>query len=71
MFFGTEWPQGFATITILILFGISLNALFLGIIGEYIGRIYDQVRIRPTTVIECSLNMTPTEESSSSGANFT
>lgn len=58
LFFGMEWPEGFATTTILILFGISLNAVFLGIIGEYVGRIYEQVRIRPTTVIERSVNMT-------------
>jgi glycosyltransferase involved in cell wall biosynthesis len=56
-FFGMSWPEGFATTTILILFGITLNALFLGIIGEYVGRIYDQIRIRPTTVIERYLNM--------------
>lgn len=58
LFFGMDWPEGFATTTILILFGISLNAVFLGIIGEYIGRIYEQIRIRPTTVIERSINMT-------------
>jgi glycosyltransferase involved in cell wall biosynthesis len=69
LFFGIEWPEGFATTTILILFGISLNALFLGIIGEYIGRIYDQVRIRPTTVIERSLNMTLSGETSSGQGN--
>jgi dolichol-phosphate mannosyltransferase len=57
LMFGANWPAGFATTTILILFGISLNALFLGVIGEYIGRIYNQSRIRPTTVIERSINM--------------
>lgn len=41
----------------LILFGISLNAIFLGIIGEYISRIYQQVRPRPLVVVEKSLNM--------------
>ncbi len=62
LFFGMEWPEGFATTTILILFGISLNAVFLGVIGEYVGRIYEQVRLRPTTVIERSINMTPSGE---------
>jgi polyisoprenyl-phosphate glycosyltransferase len=62
LFFGMEWPEGFATTTILILFGISLNALFLGVIGEYVGRIYEQVRMRPTTVIERSVNMTSSGE---------
>jgi polyisoprenyl-phosphate glycosyltransferase len=57
LFFGINWPAGFATTTVLLLFGISLNAIFLGIIGEYVGRIYNQVRSRPTTVIEFSVNM--------------
>jgi polyisoprenyl-phosphate glycosyltransferase len=57
IFFNLDWPAGFATTTVLLLFGISLNAIFLGIIGEYIGRIYNQVRFRPTTVIERSINL--------------
>ncbi len=52
---GQAWPAGFATETILILLGISLNALFLGIIGEYLGRIYKQIKPRPVTVIESSV----------------
>lgn len=56
LFSAEMWPAGFATTTVLILFGISLNALFLGIIGEYIARIFRQVRHRPTVVIEKSLN---------------
>jgi len=51
------WPSGFATTTVLILFGISLNAIFLGVIGEYIGRIYIQARKRPTVIIEQALNI--------------
>jgi dolichol-phosphate mannosyltransferase len=51
-----DWPAGFATTTVLILFGISLNALFLGIIGEYVARIYHHVRLRPSVVVEKSLN---------------
>lgn len=50
-------PAGFTTTTILILFGISINALLLGIIGEYIGRIYNQLRIRPLVIVSKSLNM--------------
>lgn len=55
-FFGADWPAGFATTTILILFSISLNALFLGIIGEYLGRIYKQVKPSSITVIEKSID---------------
>ena len=56
-FFESSWPSGFTTTTVLLLFGISLNALFLGIIGEYVARIYQQVRQRPTVVIERSINL--------------
>lgn len=56
-FFSKSWPPGFTTTTLLLLFGISLNAIFLGIIGEYLGRIYNQIRGRPVVVIEKSINM--------------
>lgn len=49
---GAEWPAGFATTTILILLSLSLNALFLGIIGEYLGRIYQQVKKKPLSIVE-------------------
>jgi polyisoprenyl-phosphate glycosyltransferase len=49
---GKDWPAGFATTTILLLLSLSLNALFLGIIGEYVGRIYQQIRRSPLTIIE-------------------
>ena len=52
-----EGPAGFTTTTVLILIGISLNAVFLGIIGEYLGRIYNQIRRRPLTIIEASINV--------------
>ena len=38
--YGSTWTAGFATTTILMLLSLSINALFLGIIGEYLGRIY-------------------------------
>ncbi|MHC1712838.1 MAG: glycosyltransferase family 2 protein [Solidesulfovibrio sp.] len=53
---GATIPAGFTTITLLILFSISLNALFLGIIGEYLARIYRQVRKQPITIIQESID---------------
>lgn len=41
---GSSWPKGYASIILLIIFGIGLNALFLGILGEYINRIYVLLR---------------------------
>ena len=49
-------PPGFATTQILILMGIGLNSTFLGVLGVYVGRIYDQVRNRPPTIIADLVN---------------
>jgi dolichol-phosphate mannosyltransferase len=57
LLFGRTWPSGFATTTLLLLFGISLNAILLGIIGEYIGRIYLQVRQAQPMVVESTINV--------------
>lgn len=56
-FFGQLWPEGFTTLTILQLIGISLNCFLFGIMGEYLGRTYLQTRRRPTVVIESCLNV--------------
>jgi polyisoprenyl-phosphate glycosyltransferase len=54
---GSDWPSGFATLAVLIAMGASLNAIFLGIVGEYVGRIYNQVRQRPNTVVEYTIDL--------------
>jgi glycosyltransferase involved in cell wall biosynthesis len=56
LFFGQDWPAGFATTTVLLLMSIMLNAMFLGIIGEYLGRIFMQSKRRPIPIIEATLN---------------
>ena len=56
-----ELPQGLASTQILILFGIGINAFLLGIIGEYLLRIYLVLRAEPVTVVEKSLNIDPNE----------
>jgi hypothetical protein len=53
---GSNWPSGFASLAVLITMGASLNAIFLGIVGEYVGRIDNQVRQRPNTIIEYTIN---------------
>ncbi len=54
-------PQGLASIHILVLFGIGLQSLLLGIIGEYLLRIYLILRSEPLVIVESSLNFTPAE----------
>ena len=56
LIFGADWPAGFATTTLLLLMSITLNALFLGILGEYLGRIFIQAKQRPSPLIEVALN---------------
>lgn len=56
-----ELPRGLASIHILVLFGIGLNSFFLGIIGEYILRIYLVVRAEPVAIVQQNLNFDPSE----------
>jgi polyisoprenyl-phosphate glycosyltransferase len=55
-----EWPAGFTTLAALILLSISINAMLLGIIGEYLGRMYRQVRETPVSIIETLIDDHPT-----------
>jgi glycosyltransferase involved in cell wall biosynthesis len=54
--FQLEWPAGFATTTVLLLLSITLNAMFLGIMGEYLGRIFLQSKRNSFPIVEVSLN---------------
>jgi polyisoprenyl-phosphate glycosyltransferase len=55
---GDEYPMGIPTITVLVLFigGVQLTAV--GVLGEYIGRIYDEVRRRPPYIVDRAVNVT-------------
>lgn len=59
--FQPSLPQGLASIHILVLFGIGLNAFLLGIIGEYLLRIYLVLRDEPIAIVEQSLNFDTAE----------
>ena len=48
----TNESPGFTTIVILVLASIGINAFFLGLLGEYIGRIFNNTRGLPVTIIE-------------------
>ncbi len=44
-------PPGWTTITVAILFFSSIQLIGIGLLGEYIGRIYNQVKERPEYII--------------------
>ncbi|MEO0257713.1 MAG: glycosyltransferase, partial [candidate division WOR-3 bacterium] len=47
---------GWASIAVLVLFLGGIQLLVLGIIGEYLGRIYDEVRARPLYIVAKRIN---------------
>jgi len=59
------WPAGFTTLAALILLSISINAMLLGVIGEYLGRMYRQVRHAPVSIIESAIDHPPDESTKS------
>lgn len=52
--FGQDWPPGFATLVGLQLTGMLLNAVFLAIIGSYVGRLFRQTKQSAVVVIDQS-----------------
>lgn len=50
-------PSGWATITVLISVFSGIQLIFLGIIGEYLGAVFDEVKSRPHYLVEEKINM--------------
>jgi polyisoprenyl-phosphate glycosyltransferase len=44
-------PQGFTALILAIMFFSGINLFFLGIIGEYVGRVYEETKGRPHYVV--------------------
>lgn len=53
---GIELTPGLPTNVLLITFFAGIQLLALGLIGEYVGRIYDQVKKRPVYIIDKKIN---------------
>jgi len=51
---GVEFPIGNPTVVILVSLFSGIQLLSLGVMGEYVGRIYDEVKRRPKTIVESS-----------------
>jgi glycosyltransferase involved in cell wall biosynthesis len=52
---GTGFPIGNPTIVILLCLFSGIQLLSLGVMGEYVGRIYDEVRHRPKYIVQSRL----------------
>ena len=54
---------GFSTLVIVLLFSNGLIFLYLGILGEYIGQMFMEVKARPSFIVERTLNLERTKRS--------
>jgi polyisoprenyl-phosphate glycosyltransferase len=60
---GAPFPAGNATIVFVVSFFSGIQLLSLGVMGEYVGRIYDEVKRRPQYIVESTLGLDlPTAE---------
>jgi polyisoprenyl-phosphate glycosyltransferase len=56
--------RGWTTIMILVGLGSSAQLLMTGILGEYVGRIYEEVKRRPLYVVQDTINLPATDQPS-------
>jgi dolichol-phosphate mannosyltransferase len=51
-FFLNQSPQGFTALIAAVTFLSGVLLFFLGVIGEYVGRIYEETKARPIYIVE-------------------
>ncbi|MEJ2006656.1 MAG: glycosyltransferase family 2 protein [Acidobacteriota bacterium] len=56
--FLSQTPRGFTALVYLITFLSGVLLFFLGIIGEYVGRIYEEIKARPVYVVQKTFGVT-------------
>jgi polyisoprenyl-phosphate glycosyltransferase len=56
LLFEEDYPLGFPTLTLLVVFLGGMQLVAIGILGEYIGRIYDEVKQRPAYIVDSFIN---------------
>jgi polyisoprenyl-phosphate glycosyltransferase len=54
-------PQGFTALILVITFLAGINLFFLGIVGEYVGRVYEEVKRRPLYIIGRVIRRAPAD----------
>jgi dolichol-phosphate mannosyltransferase len=57
MVFLTQPPRGITTVVLLLLVNLSVMSLGIGVLGEYIAKIYAETKRRPLWLIDYTLNM--------------
>jgi polyisoprenyl-phosphate glycosyltransferase len=66
--FLSKSPQGFTALVVLITFLSGILLFFLGIIGEYVGRLYEEVKARPLYIIGKTVGWPPARTRDGQGA---
>ena len=61
-FAGLPFPIGNPTIVIIVLFMGGVQLISVGILGEYIGRIYEEVLSRPKFIVDTSVGFEQVEK---------
>lgn len=56
---GNQPPPGWTSLVVAVMFLGGLQLVLIGVVGEYIARIYDEVRQRPYYIVEEKLNCDP------------
>jgi dolichol-phosphate mannosyltransferase len=59
--FGLAYTPGLPTTVLVVTFFSGVQLLSLGVMGEYVGRIYDEVKQRPKYIIHKQVNLTSPE----------
>jgi dolichol-phosphate mannosyltransferase len=57
----TTVPQGWASNTAVVLFIGGTQLIMLGVLGEYLGRVYDEVRQRPLYIVKSRTGFSETQ----------
>jgi dolichol-phosphate mannosyltransferase len=59
---GVTAVPGWTTIMILVALGSSANLFMIGILGAYVGRIYEEVQRRPLYTVAQEVNFSPEDK---------
>jgi dolichol-phosphate mannosyltransferase len=62
-------PQGFTALIVVFTFLSGVLLFFLGIIGEYVGRIYEEVKARPIYIVDRVVRRDPGTDAPGPGPN--